>query len=201
MDSNASNNIYFKPSYRTTQQGEQQGLSSAKQSLRELPQPNSNPKCSCVSVINGEAEPWNSYSRSEPQECRGSGKWRGLPKHRLQESRKFPGSHHQDAQLPVSAVCTATDPQPHCPLQTCCKMPPRGWQRWSAHWAGAQTQLKAHWSSSQACRDVFWSCSLGITKMRLAEQEALVFAKCWTHTLMPLRISFSHLHIKGKKLK
>lgn len=55
MDSNASNNIYFKPSYRTTQQGEQRGLSSVKQSLRELPQPNSNPKFSCGLVINGEA--------------------------------------------------------------------------------------------------------------------------------------------------
>lgn len=73
MDSNASNNIYFKPSYRTTEQGEQQGLSSVKQSLHELPQPNSNPKFGCGSMIIGEAVPWNSYIRSEPRSLEGVG--------------------------------------------------------------------------------------------------------------------------------
>lgn len=81
MDSNASNNIYFKPSYRTTERGEQQGLSSEKQSLHELPQPNSNPIFSCGFVINGEAVPWNSYITWELQELRGSGNWTGLPKY------------------------------------------------------------------------------------------------------------------------
>lgn len=31
-------------------------------------------------------KPWNSYIRSESQECRGSGKRRGLPKHRLRRA-------------------------------------------------------------------------------------------------------------------
>lgn len=117
MDSNASNNIYFKPSYRTTQQGEQQGLSSAKQSLHELPQPNSNPKFSCVSVINGEAVPWNSYIRSEPQESRGSGKWRGLPKHRREGSSLALTTRMHNC-LPLLFVQLQI-PTPHCSLQKC----------------------------------------------------------------------------------
>lgn len=147
-------------------------------------------------------KPWNSYIRSEPQECRGSGKWRGLPKHRLQESRNFPGSHQQDAQLPASAVCRATEPHPHCSLQTCCKMPPRGWQRWSAHWAGAQKQLKVHWTSFQACRDVFWFCSLGITKMRHTEPGALRCLQRVGHTqTLSLWGFHSVIHILKKKMK
>lgn len=166
MDSNASNNIYFKPSYRTTQQGEQRGLWSAKQSLPELPQPNSSLKYSCRSVINGETEPWNSYIRSEPQEeSRGSGKWRGLPKHRLQESGKFPGSPHQDAQLAASAVYRAPAPLLFSDLL-------QNTTKGMAKVVGTLS-CEDHWNSPQVCREALRLSSSGITEMRHAKQGAL----------------------------
>lgn len=161
MDSNASNNIYFRPSYRTTRQGEQQSLSSAQQRLQEFPEPSSDPKFSCGCVMNGEAAPWNSYIRSEPQEDR---RWKmDVPG---TGCRREGSSLAPSTRVHIWLPLLLTEPQ--SPIPSPKHQPGEGK-------GGQDTELGVRNSSrhtdpaSQVCREAFGFCSLGITKRRHAE--------------------------------
>lgn len=131
MDSNASKNIYFKPSWRTTEQEEQQDFLSEKQSLDELPQPNSNSKLAAgswltVNQCRGTATSDQSPRRTEAGETEVICPSTGSVRARRRTGSFLALSTAQDAQLAASLVYKATEPHSHrSPFQTCCKISPR----------------------------------------------------------------------------
>lgn len=200
MDSNASNNIYFKPSYRTTEQGEQSSKASWVQSRACM---NSH---SQIQTQNLAAGPW-----LVGKQCHGTAAWQtpgGQREWELNGSAWAQAAGQQEVPWLSSPGCTTG-----CP---CCLESYRAPFPWLLFLDLLQNTTKG---MAKAVSTLSWGSGTAqgsLTQLSSVQRSILVLLfryhkddTCWTshvckvldvHSLSP-RISFSHAYIKEKKIK